>query len=147
MAPAAEPLEISCESCGAKVRIDALMRTARCPYCDSPSVVDRPASPDRPDPVFAIPFTVDREHAADGIRRWIRGKRMVPRALRLARAEQVRGIYLPAYLYSATCDSLYSAVIGETYETTRVDPRTRKVRRVREVEYHGLQGSPRLLPD
>lgn len=140
MATVGESLEISCESCGAKVLIDALMRTARCPYCDSPSVVDRPASPDRPDPTFTIPFTVDRERAAKGIRQWIRGKRMAPRALRDARAEQVRGIYLPAYLYTATCDSLFSAVIGEVYETTRVDPRTRKVRRVREVEYHELKG-------
>jgi hypothetical protein len=140
MATAADPLEITCESCGAKVVIEPLLRTARCPYCDSPSVVDRPISQDRPDPVFAIRFGIGREQAAAAIRAWIGGKWMAPRGLRRAKAEQVRGIYLPAYLYSAACDSLYSAVIGEVYYATRVDPRTKKARRVREIEFHELKG-------
>ena len=41
-------IEISCESCGARVVVEPLERTSRCPYCDSPSVVDRPATEDRP---------------------------------------------------------------------------------------------------
>ena len=56
VAPAVNQIEISCESCGAKVVLDPLLRTARCPYCDSPSVVDRQATTDRPDPVFVVGF-------------------------------------------------------------------------------------------
>ena len=122
------------------VVIDPLQRTARCPYCDSPAVVDRPATEDRPDPTFVLPVTIVRARAAEGIRQWLRGKWLAPRRLRHATAEQVRGIYVPASLYSASADSIYSAVIGEVYTTTRVDPRTRKVRRVQEVEYHELKG-------
>ncbi len=132
--------EVRCESCGATTLCEPLMRTARCPYCDSPSVVDRPATEDRPDPVFVIPFSIEREAAAEGIRAWLRNRWMAPSALRRARPEQVTGVYLPTYLYSATTDTMYSAVVGEVYYATRVDPRSKKVRRVREIEYHDLKG-------
>jgi hypothetical protein len=133
-------LELNCESCGAKILIEPLMRTARCPYCDSASVVDRPAAPERPDPVFAVGFAVDRESAARAIREWLRSKWFAPNELRAARAQSVQGIYLPTYLYSATADTMYSAVVGEIYETTRVDPKNKRVERVQEIEYQELKG-------
>ena len=74
-APTGE-IEISCESCGAKVVLEPLLRTARCPYCDSPSVVDRPATADRPDPVFVIGFAVDRNQAARLMREFIGRKKL-----------------------------------------------------------------------
>ena len=58
MATDPQSIELACESCGARILIEPLMRTATCPYCDSPSVVDRPESPGRPDPVFAVGFAV-----------------------------------------------------------------------------------------
>lgn len=139
---AGEPnhLVMTCESCGAKAVIEPLMRTARCPYCDSPSVVDRPATADRPDPVFVVPFAVEREAAALAIRGWLRNRWMAPATLRRARPDQVTGVYLPTYLYSATADTMYSAVVGEVYFATRVDPRSKKTRRAREIEYHDLKG-------
>ncbi len=140
MAVVPEYLEIKCESCGATTLIEPLMRTARCPYCDSPSVVDRPATEDRPDPVFVVPFSVDRESAARGIRDWLRKRWLAPAVLRRAKPEQVTGVYLPTYLYSATSDTMYQAVVGEVYYATRVDPRSKKVRRVRRIEYHEVKG-------
>jgi hypothetical protein len=140
MAANPDYLEVKCESCGATLRIEPLMRTSRCPYCDSPAVVDRPATEDRPDPAFVIPFSVDRVAAAGAIRSWLGTKRMAPTALRRARPEQVTGVYLPGYLYSATADSMYSAVVGEAYTASRVDPRSKKVRQVRRIEYHDVRG-------
>jgi hypothetical protein len=140
MATDPQHLELNCESCGAQILIEPLMRTARCPYCDSPSVVDRPAAPERPDPVFTVGFAVDRETAARAIRDWLRSKWFAPTELRAARAESVQGIYLPTYLYSATADTMYSAVVGEIYETTRVDLKKKGVRRVQEIEYQELKG-------
>lgn len=140
MAEVPDILESRCESCGATILIEFLMRTSRCPYCDSPAVVDRPATEDRPDPVFVAPFVIDRAAAAGRIRDWLRGRWMAPTALRRARPEQVTGVYLPTYLYSATADTMYAAVVGEVYYATRVDPRSKKVRRVREIEYHDVKG-------
>ncbi len=109
-------IEVSCRSCGAQIFFEALERTAHCPYCDSPSVVDRPASPDRPDPVFALGFGITRDDAARRMLRWIRRRKMAPFGLKGKTAEHVRGVYLPTYLYSATAHTSYSASIAESYK-------------------------------
>jgi hypothetical protein len=131
-------LEISCESCGATIIVEPVDRTTRCAYCDSPKVVDRPATDDRPDPVFALGFVIGRNDATARIRAWLERKRWAPSALRRAAAERVRGVYLPAYLYSAAADTAYSAVIGEDYWATRMQGK--KVRRVRKTELRELSG-------
>jgi DNA-directed RNA polymerase subunit RPC12/RpoP len=144
MDPTATQIEVSCESCGAKVVLDPLLRTARCPYCDSPSVVDRQATTDRPDPVFVIGFAVDRKQAARRMRKWIGRKKLAPSRLKGKTADRVTGIYLPAYLYSATSATVYSATIGEDYYVTEVsrDSKGRtKVRRTRKTEHCNLSGA------
>jgi DNA-directed RNA polymerase subunit RPC12/RpoP len=140
VATVGQQLEIACSSCGATILIESLLRTARCPYCDSPSVVNRPVTIDRPDPRFAIGFTIDRRRAIEAIRGWLRGKWLAPSGLRQAAAERVQGIYLPAYLYTAGADIEYSAKVGEAYERTKVDLSSKRLRRVREIEYRDLAG-------
>lgn len=137
------PVEISCQSCGASITLEATARTARCPYCDSPSVVDRPATMDRPDPVFVVGFAIDRNQAARLMREFIGGKKLAPRGLKRKAAERVTGVYLPTYLYSATSATTYSATIGEDYFTTEVsrDSKGRtRVRRKRKTEFCGIKG-------
>jgi DNA-directed RNA polymerase subunit RPC12/RpoP len=109
-------VEVSCRSCGAEILFEPLQRTARCPYCDSPSVVDRPARPDRPDPVFGLGFTVTADEATRRLQAWIAGQRMAPFGLKKRTAEKVKGVYLPTYLYSATAHTTYDASIAESYE-------------------------------
>jgi len=128
--PSNQRVETSCRSCGARLVFEALQRTAHCPYCDSPSVVDRPASPDRPDPVFVLGFAITRADATHRMLRWIRGRRMAPFGLRGRAADRVQGVYLPTYLYSATAHSSYEASIGERYK------RDNK----RRTEYRDLRG-------
>jgi hypothetical protein len=137
------PVELSCESCGAKLVVEATRRTARCPYCDSPSVIDRPATPDRPDPVFAIGFSIDGTSARHNLRSYLKGHRWAPPALRLATAERVEGLYLPAYLYSAVADSRYRALIGENYTEMEYDARKKTTRRVTKTEHRELAGRHR----
>jgi hypothetical protein len=116
MGTAGERVEVSCRSCGAQIRFEPLQRTARCPYCDSPSVVDRPSRPDRPDPAFGLGFTVTAADATRRLEQWIRGRKMAPFGLKRRTAEKVKGVYLPTYLYSATAYTTYDASIAENYE-------------------------------
>ena len=138
-----EKLEISCGSCGAKIVVEPVQRTSRCLYCDSPAVIDRPATTDRPDPVFAIGFSVDRQGALARVREFLRRRKLAPKGLRRAVAEKVRGVYAPGYLYSAISSSRYGARIGEDYwvtETTRDSKGRTRVRRKRKTEIRNLQG-------
>jgi len=137
-------IEVSCESCGAKIVLEPQQRTARCPYCDSPSVVDRQATTDRPDPVFVVGFAVDRKQATRRMRKWIGRKRLAPSRLKGKTADKVTGIYLPTYLYSASSATAYSATIGEDYYVTEVsrDSKGRtRVRRKRKTEHRSLSGA------
>ena len=128
------------------ILFEPLHRTARCPYCDSPSVIDRPATPDRPDPVFVVGFSVDRHEATGRMRRFIARKKLAPPGLRGKTADKVSGVYLPTYLYSAIASSSYPATIGEDYYVTEVsrDSKGRtSVRRKRKTEYYDLRGPHR----
>ena len=78
MAATIKQHEIACQACGAEILFEPLHRTVRCPYCDSPSVIDRPATPDRPDPVFVVGFSVDRHEATNQMRRFVARKKLAP---------------------------------------------------------------------
>jgi hypothetical protein len=137
-----EALELSCSSCGATLVVGSTERTTRCPYCDSPAVVDRPATHDRPDPVFVIPFAIDRTTAVARLRSWLSSKRWAPGALRRATAQRSEGVYLPAYLYTAIADSGYRARIGEDYQVRQLGTRGKKpLEKVTRTEYRDLVGS------
>lgn len=146
MVGTATSFESSCESCGAKVIVGPLERTARCPYCDAPSVIDRPATADRPDPVFIIGFAVDRNRAGALVRAFLKRRKLAPFGLERAAAEKVEGVYVPAYLYSALAVSTYTARIGEDYwvtETVRDSKGRTRTRRTRKTELRDLEGPHR----
>ncbi len=142
------PLELQCGSCGAKLAIAPDRRSDRCPFCDSPWVVDRPATRDRPDPAFVLGFAVDSGRALALVRDWIASRSIfTPAAVRRAAVEGTRGVYLPAYLYTAVADARYRAKIGEdyqeveTYTTTDGKGRTTThTRVVTRTEWHTLAG-------
>jgi len=146
--PAQEQLEIACQACGATLLVDANMRTVQCPYCASPSVIERPPSPDRPDPAFVVGFVVDRERATKRVRRWLKSRGMFARTdFKEAAPKVLRGVYLPAYLYGALAHSNFSAEIGENYTETETytttDAKGNTVTRTRTVtrtEYRPLEG-------
>lgn len=109
---------LACGQCGASLVFEGV-RTQTCPYCASPNFVERPASAARPDPTFVVTFTGDDKVARRQLESWL-GTRSVfsDGRIKRARVEGLRGIYLPAYLYSAVSHSEYSALIGEDYTET-----------------------------
>jgi hypothetical protein len=137
---------VACNQCGAGLAFDGV-RTARCPYCDSPNFVERPPAAGQPDPEFVVTFVGDAEIARRSLDRWLGGRSMfADSALRHAKVEDLRGIYVPSYLYSAVASSDYSAQIGENYTetetyTTTVNGKTEtRTRTVTRTEYRPLAG-------
>ncbi|WP_437931831.1 hypothetical protein [Sorangium sp. So ce291] len=142
------PVQLDCETCGASLRIEADQRTAVCPYCASPSVVERPPSNDRPDPHFVLGFTTTRESAQGAVKAWL-GKRsfFVQSSVKKGTIDAIRGVYTPAYLYSAMAQTRYAAQIGEDYQETETytttDEKGNSVTRTRTVtrtEHRHLEG-------
>ncbi|MBV8758786.1 MAG: hypothetical protein JO257_15975 [Deltaproteobacteria bacterium] len=142
---------LACEQCGAELTASGV-RTVRCPYCASPSVVERPAAAERTDPRFVVAFTGDASGARGSLDRWLGSRHWFAdpklRRAREARAgerviEDLRGIYVPAYLYSAVAHADYSASIAEHYhekeERTKPDGTT-ETRTITRTEYRLLSG-------
>ncbi|HIF41945.1 MAG TPA: hypothetical protein EYQ74_12705 [Planctomycetes bacterium] len=147
-APHSPALEISCTTCGALVVVEEDLRTVECPYCASPHVVERPPQAGRPDPVFVLAFTLDREAATSIVNSWIKSRGpFVKSGLKEGVLERTRGVYLPSYLYGARAHANYTAKIGEDYTVTvtytTTDSKGRTVTRTRtetRTEWRDLAG-------
>jgi hypothetical protein len=136
-----------CSECGAALLVEAGHRTATCPYCRCPSVVERPETRDRPNPTFVLPFTVTPDHARQAVVTWTRRTRLFKKSLDKATIGEIKGVYVPAYLYSAVVSASFAAEIGENYTvtetyTTTVNGKTVVRTRTRtETEWRSLQGA------
>lgn len=141
----------SCQQCGAGLAFEGV-RTATCPYCASPSFLDRPPRAGQPEPRFALVFHGDAAWARQRLAAWLRRRWFADSALRRARTDagavqHLRGVYLPAYLYSAVARTDYTVSIGEhyteteTYQTTDDQGKLRtETRTVTRTEYRPLAG-------
>lgn len=136
----------ACQQCGAGLAFEGV-RTARCPYCDSPNFVERPPAQGQPDPQFVVTFVGDATVARRAFDRWLGGRSIfADSALEKAKVEDLKGIYVPSYLYSAVATTDYTAQIGENYTvtetyTTTVNGKTvTRTRTVTKTEYRPLSG-------
>ena len=137
----------ACGHCGASLAF-AGVRTETCPYCASENFVERPPAGDRSDPDFVVAFGIDAERARRELRRWAGSRTwFADPALKRASVLAMRGIYVPAYLYSAAAHTEFHAQIGEGYTETETYRHTDKdgttetrTRPVRRTEYRPLAG-------
>lgn len=131
------------------------LRTTVCPYCAAPSVVERPPSLDRPAPTFTLGFALTHQAAGERVKHWLRTRNPWSHSgLKRASLQEVRGVYVPAWLYSALAHSEYSASIGEnyteteTYTTTENGKTVTKTRTVVRTEWRSLRGEhAEYVPD
>ena len=138
---------LSCGHCGAGLQF-AGVRSETCPYCASPNVIERPPAAHRPRPELVVAFTGDAAAARRRLDLWLGSRTWFADArIKRARVEDLRGVYVPGYLYSAVAHTEYTASIGEHYtetetrETTGADGKTRsETRTVTRTEYRPLSG-------
>jgi len=77
-------IDLECKACGAALHVESHLRTALCPYCASPSVVDRPPQHGRPLPTFALGSHAAYLYCAAGILQSEAGEALLGKAGRLA---------------------------------------------------------------
>lgn len=139
-----------CQQCGSRLVVVEQQRSFTCPFCESNVVVEHPADrPGRLNPDFVIPFAIDPRAAAEIFQKWIhRNDWLRPGDLGTAQIEsQLRGVYLPFWVFSVLAESDWSANIGEYWYRTEhytvrdKDGKTRTVTRtVQETEWWPLAG-------
>jgi len=137
----------TCGHCGASLGFVGV-RTQTCPYCASPNFVERPPGGHQPRPALVVAFTGDAAVARRKLDHWLGSRTWFADArIKRARVEDLRGVYVPAYLYSAVAHTDYTASIGEhyteseTYETTDAEGKKKtETRSVTRTEYRALAG-------
>lgn len=107
-----------CDGCGAALAFEGV-RSETCAFCASPNIALREPSRDQPTPRFAVAFAGDRAWAHRHLATWLGKRRLfADGALAGARAIDIRGVYVPAYLYSSIAHTDFTAEIGEHYTET-----------------------------
>lgn len=101
-----------CSRCGGEVIVAESEISTRCIYCGSTAVAfSRIAQTKKPD--YILPFVVTKEQAMEEYKKHMTKGFFVPRAFRKLDPDCVRGIYLPADLYSGTWKDIQTKRGGE----------------------------------
>lgn len=148
-APKTIPDRVSCDNCGAEIRLAPNQRSYTCEYCGSTYVFDfAPEVTGRQPPEFVLGFAISPGKAREILLNWVRQeKQWVSRGVREAiQQAEIRGVYLPFWSFSMLAESRWQATIGEywyrteTYTTYENGKLVTKTRRVRETEWWPLSG-------
>ncbi len=93
-----------CQSCGAALVGDDTMMATECPYCGNPAIIkERVSGALRPD--YIIPFRLDRQAAKDTLKKFYKGKLLLPRAFKSENCiDKLQGVYVPFWLFDCNAD-------------------------------------------
>ncbi len=111
-----EEEQVRCEKCGAEQNLGSALFASKCAFC-SADIVSRSYANRRIKPKSIVPFQVDRQHALEEFRRWIRKQWLAPGDLkRYAQSDAgVSGMYLPYWTYDCQTSADYVGERGDDY--------------------------------
>ena len=108
-----------CTNCNAEEVLDKREIAHICPFCGSPSVMEREEI-DTLRPNALLPFLIGKDKASETAVAWAKKKLFAPKSFKLYfRPENLNGVYLPAFTFDADTRSVYQGRLGEHYYVTR----------------------------
>ena len=110
-----EGIVYSCPSCGGEIIGDANTVATKCPYCDNPTVMAGNVSGVlRPD--IVIPFKLTKDDAKKKLLEFYKGKTLMPKSFKEEnRINEIKGIYVPFWLFDADADATASFRATKTH--------------------------------
>ena len=94
----------NCPSCGAQLICDEHTVATSCPYCGNPSIVPSQVH-DMLRPDYILPFKLDKEAAVAELKKYYRGKILLPKAFtRENHIQEIKGVYVPFWLIDGTAE-------------------------------------------
>ena len=100
---------IICSNCGGQTLYDAEQITGGCPFCGSTSVMPAAENPQIMAPQAVIPFAFDKELAQKCFTHFLGKKHFLCKGVTDSKLEDVVGVYLPFWTFSALTVSGYKA--------------------------------------
>lgn len=117
----------NCSSCGAELICETITVSTSCPYCGNPTIIPGKFKQDGM-PNYIIPFKLDKEAAVNALKNFYGNKKLLPKVFsKQNHIEEVKGVYIPFWLYDGDMDvsasfegsNTTSSVSGE-YRTTTI---------------------------
>lgn len=95
-----------CNACGGQIIAEETTGATHCPFCGNPVVVmGKFAGALKPD--YVIPFKLSKKDAVAALKKHYEGKRLLPKVFKdQNHIEEVKGIYVPFWLFHADADAL-----------------------------------------
>ncbi len=123
----------NCPSCGAELICEETTVATSCPYCGNPTVVPGQFT-GMLKPDYILPFKLDKEAAVSALRRYYQGKKLLPRSFRSENhIEEVKGVYVPFWLFDATADA------DLQFAATQVRSYTQGDKRITETDHYQVR--------
>jgi LSD1 subclass zinc finger protein len=107
---------VRCEKCGAEQNLPSNVFASACSFCGA-AIVSKSYANRRIKPKSIVPFKIDRAHAQDQFRKWVKGLWLAPGELKkYAQSDTgVTGTYIPFWTYDCHTSSDYRGERGENY--------------------------------
>lgn len=127
----------NCPSCGAELICEETTAATSCPYCDNPTIIPGQFSGTiKPD--YIIPFRLDKKAAVAALNNHCKGKILLPKEFTTNNhIEEVKGIYVPFWMFSAEADA------NIRFKATRTHVYTSGDYRVTRTDHYDISRSGR----
>lgn len=144
---------VDCGTCGATSSIEPNIKSANCPYCHTPFVLNNASVRHFLKPKYILPFSVTRDGAKGILKRWVQKFWLAPPALKkhVLHPNQFKGLYLPYWIFDSITVTRYRGKRGEHYWETESysdfeDGKwVRKTKRVRKTRWYSASGVVRKM--
>ena len=94
-----------CKSCGGEIVGDENTAATSCPFCDNPVVMMGQFS-GKLKPDYVIPFKLDKKAAKEALKKHYIGKKLLPKVFKDENhIDEIKGIYVPFWLFDADADA------------------------------------------
>ncbi len=92
----------SCGSCGGEILATESLGSMKCPFCSN-NVVVKEKFTGKFTPDYIIPFSKTKDDAMKAYKTYVKSKKLVPKVfLDQNHIEEIKGVYVPFWLYSGT---------------------------------------------
>lgn len=131
-----------CQSCGGEIIADVNTGATTCPYCGNNVVINDKFDTLRPD--LIIPFKLDKKAAKQAFINHLSDKKLLPKFFKNeAHIDEVKGIYVPFWLYDADVDGAvkYSATKVRHWSTKQynyTETKHYEIYREGDVAFHDI---------
>lgn len=121
-----------CPNCGGEVELESFETATKCPFCGATNVIKKENIKGmKPDAI--IPFKLSKDAAYQSGKAWLKKRWFAHKRFKKEfKADNVNGVYVPSFNFSATAFSYYDGRLGKHYYVTvgsgknrRTEQRTR----------------------